>query len=419
MSGLASAAFALYRAVATAATPLVRRLIARRRARGKEHATRWPERFGEPSLARPEGRLIWIHAVSVGESLAVLPLVEALDGEVLVTTGTVTSASVLDGRLPSHARHQFAPVDLPAAIDQFLDHWRPDAALWVESELWPTAIRATAARGIPMAMVNARIAERSAARWPSWLSRPLLGCFRLVLAQSPGDAARFQALGAADVRTVGNLKHAAPPLRVNEATLATLQTVVGAAPRWCLASSHPGEDELAIAAHRALSQRYPGLITVIVPRHPERGPAIAASITDLPVALRSRGQRLTAGIYVADTLGELGLWFRLIDLVLVGGAFAGKGGHNPLEPARLGAALLFGPDMRNNLEATELLAAASRQVSDPASLIAALDDLLGNPVERQRLGRLAAAAAATEAGVVTRVVDALAAVLPAMPPPRP
>jgi 3-deoxy-D-manno-octulosonic-acid transferase len=357
-----------------------------------------------------------MHAVSIGEAVAILPLVEALGPTVLVTTGTVTSAALLADRLPAHAIHQFAPVDLAAVIDQFLDHWRPDAALWVESELWPTTLRATAARGIPMAMVNARITERSTRRWPKWLACDLLSGFRLVLAQSADDAARFRALGARDVRTVGNLKHAGAPLRVNKATLATLETVVGAAPRWCLASSHPGEDELAITAHRTLSPRYPGLITVIVPRHPERGPALAASITDLPVALRSRGQRLTAGIYIADTLGELGLWFRLIDLVLVGGAFAGKGGHNPLEPARLGAALLLGPDMTNNVEATALLSHASRRVHSQAELIAALDDLLANPAERQRLGQLAAAAAATEAGVTTRVVEALAAVLPAGSP---
>ncbi|MDX2104257.1 MAG: 3-deoxy-D-manno-octulosonic acid transferase [Alphaproteobacteria bacterium] len=411
----ARAAFGVYRAIATLATPVVRRLLAARRARGKEHAERWTERLGYPSLVRPAGRLVWVHAVSVGEAVSALPLIAALANRtpVLVTTGTVTSAALMAERLPPGAIHQFAPVDLPASVRRFLDHWRPDAAIWLESEVWPTLIGATAARGIPLALVNARMTERSAARWPRWLAGHLLGAYRLVLAQTQADALRLRRFGV-DAETVGNLKHAAPKLPVDEAELARLTGALVGHPRWCLASSHEPEEALAARCHHQLAARHRGLVTVIVPRHPDRGPALAAALEqpELVVGLRSRGDQPRPGLYIADTLGELGLWYRLVDLVLMGGAFAGRGGQNPLEPARLGAAVLLGPDMGNFTEATAAISAGSVQVLDEAALTAALDQLLSDPAERQRLGAAGAAAAVSEQAVLDRVLARLQPLLP-------
>src|SRR5215831_11620011 len=351
----------VYRALTRPLTPLALVYLARRRKRGKEHPTRLRERRGFPGGARPDAPLLWLHAASVGEATAVLGLIERLldarpDLEILVTTGTVTSASLLETRLPARARHQFVPADLPSWTARFLDHWRPDMALWVESELWPNLVRATSARGIPMVLLNGRLSARSYARWRWWpgLIGPVLGAFALCLAQDEEQAERLRQLGAREVATLGDLKAAASTLPVDPMQLERLRRRIGSRPLWLAASTHPGEEEIAASVHRRLSETHPGLLTIIVPRHPARGDAIATMLAarGLRAAQRRRGEPITGDtdVYLGDTLGELGLFYSLAGIAFIGGSLVPKGGHNPFEAARLGCAVLQGPNIGNCAE---------------------------------------------------------------------
>lgn len=419
----------LYAAVAWALGPAVRVLLMLRRARGKEDPVRLPERLGRAGLPRPEGPLIWLHGASVGEALSALPLIDRLlagdpRASVLVTSGTVTSARLMAERLPERAFHQFAPVDLPGAVDRFLDHWRPNLALWLESELWPNAVRAAAKRDIPMVLVNARLSKRSHRRWRAvpGFARSLLGAFKLCLAQSPADADRFAALGAARVESVGNLKYASPPLPADDAVLKTLAAMIGTRPVWLAASTHPGEEAIIAEAHAKLRARHPALLTVIAPRHPERGAAIAAELaaSGAKVARRGAGETPTAetGIYLADTLGELGLFYRLAPIAFVGGSLVSHGGQNLLEPAQLDCAILHGPAVFNFEAIAGAMrdAGATERVFDAGSLAAAVDTLLTDEGLRARRTKAAAEVAAGEAGVLDRIMAALAPYLDAPPP---
>ncbi|MGH6920622.1 MAG: 3-deoxy-D-manno-octulosonic acid transferase, partial [Geminicoccaceae bacterium] len=311
----------LYRGATRLGGPLIEAQLRRRAERGKEDSLRWRERLGAASLARPEGPLLWLHAASVGESRSLLPLIEALLAEraalqVLVTTSTVTSAALLREQLPARARHQFAPVDRPQAWRAFFGHWRPRLGVLVESELWPNLILEAGARNLPLALINGRMSERSYRRWGLLpvSAAQLFGGFALCLAQSDADRARLAALGARQATTAGNLKYAAPPLPADRATLTGLAAAIGERPVWLAASSHPGEEVLILEAHRRLADRLPDLLTMIAPRHPGRGDALADAIRrhGFRVAQRSRGEPLDAAcdIYLADTLGELGLLYR-------------------------------------------------------------------------------------------------------------
>ena len=397
-----------YRCASVLAAPVIHAWLAHRRRRGKEDRARFGERLGRPGLARPAGRLVWMHGASVGESVSLLPLVDRLreslpEVRVLTTSGTVTSARLLEERLPAGVLHQFVPVDRPGAVRRFAAHWRPDLAIWVESELWPNLILETARRGTPMLLVNARMSGRSAARWrrAPHLSRPLLAAFACVLAQTEADARRFHALGARSVAVRGNLKNDAPPLPADEHLVAALRRAIGGRPCWAAASTHEGEEEAVAEALVTLSRSVPGLLTILAPRHPERGAAIAALLESrgLVTARRSANAAIApaTAVYLVDTLGELGLVYRLADIAFVGGSLAPHGGHNPLEPARLGCALVAGPHTENFTEAYAALegAGALERVSDAGTLAGVVRALLDD--ETARAGRRAAAAEAAHA----------------------
>ena len=378
-----------YRCASLLATPVVNAWLAHRRRRGKEDEARFGERLGRPGLPRPEGRLLWMHAVSVGESLSLLPLVERVrdafpDVHVLITSGTVTSAQLLRERLPAGVLHQFAPVDRPSAVRRFAGHWRPDLAVWVESELWPNLVLETAGRGIPLLLVNARMSARSGERWrrAPHLCQPLLAAFTGVLAQTEADAARFRALGARNVAVRGNLKNDARPLPADDDAVADLRQAIGGRPRWIAASTHEGEEAAVAEAARALSQVFPNLLTILAPRHPERGAAVTEMLErrGLVTARRSANSAIASAtaVYLIDTLGELGLVYRLADIAFVGGSLAPHGGHNPLEPARLDCALIAGPHTENFAEAYAALehAGALNRVNDADALAGAVRALL-------------------------------------------
>jgi len=374
------------------ASPFLRRMLAKRVAAGKEVAARLDERFGISAIPRPDGRLLWFHAASVGETLSLLPVIDALEGQaaVLLTTGTVTSASLAAARLPAFAVHQFVPLDVPGWVTRFLDHWRPDCAVFVESEIWPTTLAMLDERKIPRLLLNGSMSARSAARWrrAPGFARQMLGGFNAVHAQSAQDAENLARLGAKPVLEWGNLKFAAPLLPVDETRLKEMRQAI-CGPSWLAASTHPGEEDIVIAAHRLLVEGMPGLVTIIAPRHPARGTAVVALAGGLPVAQRSFGQApIPGGIYIADTLGELGLFYRLCPCALVGGSLVDIGGHNITEPARLGAAVLTGPFTREIVEQVLRLQAANAivEVRDAAALAAAVRYFLDDPLAAAEAG---------------------------------
>ena len=422
---------ALYRAATLLATPLVLAALVWRRRHGKEDPVRFGERLGFPGLARPQAPLVWIHAASVGEATSVLALIQRLlqdrpGLEILLTTGTVASARLIEPRLPGGVRHQFVPVDLPGAVERFLGHWRPDLAIWVESELWPNLVLATHRRGTPMVLVNARLSARSHARWLAMpgLARRMLGGFALCLAQDEVQARRFRQLGA-NAESVGDLKSAAEELPADPAALAELRRAIGARPVWLAASTHAGEEDAAAIAHRLAAAAHPGLLTIVAPRHPVRGETVAAALRreGLGIARRSMGEAIgpEIDVYLVDTLGELGLFYRLAGIAFVGGSLVDRGGHNPFEAARLDCAVLHGPFMGNCVAMAAALAIAggAELVADGAALGAGVSRLLSEPATRSARAQAAARTAAASLGTLDTVAARLGPLLDRLVPAPP
>lgn len=400
---------ALYGAATALLEPLVPALLRARARRGKEDAARLPERLGRAGRPRPDGNLIWLHGVSVGETISLLPLIAALRSRhpeltILVTSGTLTSAALLAGRLPAGVIHQYAPVDGPAAVRRFLDHWRPTAAVFVESEIWPNLIRAARARGVRLALLSARMTASSARGWSRWptSARALISAFDLILPQDAATEARLQALGGATGARL-NLKLVGDPLPADPVELERLRAALAGRKVVLGASTHPGEDALIATAVRKAA---PDAVLVLAPRHPERGPEIAAMTAG---TLRSRDEPLSPA-YIADTLGELGLFFRLADIVIMGGSFVpGIGGHNPLEPARLGRPVLTGRYAFNAADVYADLFAevAAIEATDGAALARHIRGLLDNPAIARRMGEAALAYAGRQGAALDHALTLL------------
>ena len=410
----------LYRLVSgPLGAPLIAAFMRRRLAAGKEDAMRFAERQGEASLPRPgAGRLIWVHAASVGESLSMLPLIEYLLAAdaglaLLLTTGTVSSAQLMAERLPPRAIHQYAPLDRPVYVRRFLDHWRPDLVLWAESEFWPNLILETTGRGTLMILVNGRISPKSFSGWQRarGIIATLLDRFDLCLGQSLEDAKRLRQLGAANVDCLGNLKFAVPPLPADNEDLGRLEAEFAGRPTWLAASTHAGEERIAGETHLALEHTHPGLLSVIVPRHAQRGVEVAAMLRamGLDVAMRSAGQPVAADtqIYLADTMGELGLFFRLAPVTFMGKSLVPLGGQNPLEALHLDCAVLHGPHMMNFSEISKDMTAAgcAMEVADGAALAAAVAALLDDPARAAVMAEKGRRYATSSADVTERVAE--------------
>lgn len=410
----------VYQKLSAAAMPLAPALIKRRLKQGKEDPARIGERRGMSEGARPHGPLVWIHGASVGEILAAAALIEklrALNIRILLTSGTVTSAAIVANRFPADIIHQYVPYDSPRYVARFLDHWRPSLALFIESDLWPNLILTSAARRLPMVLINGRMSHRSFPRWRRVRGTisALLGRFDVCLAQSLVDAERFAALGSRNVITTGNLKLdvAAPP--ADPVRLERLMSVTRGRPIVVAASTHPGEEEILLEVHRTLAGFFPSLLTVIVPRHPKRGEAIAhtVAVSGLELALRSREELPTAttDIYVADTMGELGLFYRLAQIVFMGGSLVEHGGQNPIEAVKLGASIVHGPHVFNFTEVYEALdrTGGARKADTQEALVKQLGQLLADPAARK-------SAAAASGRVVDELGGALDRTLAALEP---
>lgn len=374
------------RLIPLAAGPLLRKRL----ARGREDPARWREKLGYPSEVRPEGQVVWLHAVGLGEVLALRGLIGAMarlrpDLWFLVTSGTRTSASVFGANLPARTIHQFLPLDAPSYVGRFLDHWRPCLSIWAEQDIWPGAVVATHARGVPLALVNARMNGDAFGRRKrvAGLYRDLFGRFALMAAQNRASADHIAALcPGAQVAVMGSLKAAAPPLSCDEAELATLKAALGGRDIWLAASTHAEDEAVALGALGKQLAARPATLLILAPRDVARGGDLAQRLQaeGVSVALRSTGDLPGPGdqVWLADTYGEMGLWYRLAPAALMGGSFGKVEGHNPWEPAALGCAVLHGPRVANfaaDYGALDAAGAALQVSADGVAAALARDDL--------------------------------------------
>lgn len=411
----------LYRAGSAALAPFAPLVLGARARQGKEDPARIGERLGRSIAQRPDGKLVWLHGASVGEMGVLLQVQAALaardpQAHFLVTTGTRSSAELFARRPPPRAQHVYAPVDTPGAVKRFLDHWRPDIGILAESELWPNLVLGAHTRGIPLALVNARMSPRTLARWDSRkrAARSVFDAFSLILAADQRTADALTALSGRPVERSGNIKFSAPAPPVDAASLAHLRAAIGQRPVWLAASTHEGEDEALIAAHALLLSDAPNALLIIAPRHPERGGKVAALAADAP----QRAKKAPIGegaVYIADTLGELGLFYAAAPVSVIGGSLlAHLKGHNPIEPAKLKSAILTGPYVESFADAFDALHAAggARTVTTPAEIAAAVAHLWRDDAARTRLTDAAARVAGESNEALQRTIARLDTLAP-------
>lgn len=414
----ARAMLATYRWAGAAVYPLIGGYVAWRASKGKEDRARRRERYGQTNRARPEGPLIWMHAASVGETVAVIGLIEHILGygiNIVLTTGTVTSAKVAEERLGDRVIHQYVPLDLKPAISRFLNHWKPDLAIMAESEIWPMTILELGVRRVPQVLVNGRLSDRSFAGWRKhpFLAEALFENLAHVVAQSEGDGERFRILGARPVTVSGNLKVDTSPPPVDPDALAQLKGEIGARKTWAAISTHPGEEAIAVEVHRMLRRRHPDILTIIVPRHPERAAALEAEFTAAGLQVARRGRkdpiRPETDILLGDTIGEMGLYLRLTEIAFVGRSLAIEGGQNPIEPAMLGTAVLAGKNVQNFRETYRRLIdrGGARLVRDRDMLAGAVNFLFNNEPARKGMMKAGLRAVEEMSGALAHTLTAL------------
>lgn len=410
--------YTLYRNLTACSAPVLDAMLKKRVARGKEDPARVQERRGQATKPRLQGKLMWFHGASVGESLSILPLLNTLkarlpDWHFLVTTGTVNSAGVMEKRLPPDVIHQYIPLDHPQWVERFFDHWQPDAVIWLESELWPNCLQTMRQREVPAALINARMRPKSQKKWryARKMIAEMLSGFTFTLVGARNDISVFRDLGARNVHYVGSLKFGASPLPVPEQAYAEFARMTEGRRRIGFMSTHPSEETLAMAVHTALQQEFPDLLTVIAPRKITRGAEIAdeARAKGLTVALRSAGEAITpeTAIYVADTIGEMGIWYKTCPLAIIGGSFIPFGGQNPLEATHFGSAVLYGPAMFNFVELCAAMeqAGAAEVLPNREALLPRIRALLDNPEELARIQEASLQLAKQNMGVIDAFAD--------------
>jgi 3-deoxy-D-manno-octulosonic-acid transferase len=410
----------LYNTIIRVLYPIaIRRYIEKRKKIGKEDIKRFNERIGRPAKERPEGRLVWLHGASVGESISMLPLINRLlelypDIHIMVTTGTTTSAEVMAKRLPERAFHQYLPIDNPVFTARFVRYWQPTIALWFESEFWPAMLSSIKRRNIPLILINGRISNKSFKRWQQFefIIKELLDCFTACLGQSEEDAYRLRLLGAKDAMCLGNLKYAGLPIPVDQEKKAEILRQIGERPLWLVSSTHNDEEFKIGRFLKELQQKHPKLLTLMAPRHPNRGAEIKEKLTadyGLNVSLRSAGESITAetDVYVADTIGEMGIWYEIAPIVFIGGSLIPHGGQNFMEPSRCRDAVIVGPHMHNFTDAMTRAKHADGiiQVNDVLELIEMVDQLLSNKELLEAKRSLAYNWATSEAKVLDGIVE--------------
>ncbi len=415
---LSEGLLASYRLAGTLISPLAGTLIRARARKGKEDLGRRKERFGYAGTRKPNGALIWVHAASVGETVAILPLIRRIEESgsyVVLTTGTVTSAELAAKQVGPRTLHQYAPLDLAPFVNRFLNSWKPQLAIFVESELWPATFHALSKRGIPHVLVNARMSERSFFRWrrAGGLIGAMLSDVTLCLAQTVDDAERFRVLGAPRVQVTGNLKFDTPAPAESPAQINLFRQTIASRKVWLASSTHPGEESIAIRVHKALKHHLPDLLTIIVPRHPDRGKEIGELVSQegLSWTRRSEGHlpKTETDIYIGDTIGEMGLHYRIAPVSYIGGSLVPHGGQNPIEAAKLGTAILHGPDVHNFPEIYTALTSSDSTIQvDSAEMLARnVGRLLINENERKAQCARASRAIQEFEGALTATMNAI------------
>ena len=397
---------------------VIRSYIQKRIEIGKEDTKRFNERIGRPTKERPEGKLIWFHGASVGESVSMLPLINRLletseDTHVMVTTGTTTSAEIMGKRLPERAFHQYITIDNPAFTKRFVKYWQPDLVLWFESDFWPAMLSTIKKKNIPLILVNGRISNKSFKRWQQFdfICKELLGCFTFCLGQSEEDAYRLRVLGAKNSACLGNLKFAGLPIPVDEEKKAEITKQIGNRRIFCISSTHENEEYLLGKHCKRLFEKHPDVLVLIAPRHPQRGEEIKKQLTDLglTVSLRSANEKITAKtqVYIADTIGELGIWYGISPIVFIGGSLVPHGGQNFMEPSRLKDAVIVGPYMHNFTEAMQRAQKANAiiQVNDAEEVMDTVIQLFDNKDLLEAKQSLAYNWASGEAKVLDGIVE--------------
>lgn len=388
-----------------------------RRRRGREDRHRVRERMGVAGLPRPEGRLVWVHAASTGDGQILLPLVGRLGARgfhVLVSTRTLASANVLKRMLPAGAFHQFMPLDVPAYVTRFLDHWRPDMVLLAGAELWPNVLIEADRRDLPIIFVNARMSDRvyGYCRRLRGLVVTLLGHVDLCLARTELDAERFSDLGAVSVQTVGDLVYDVPMPAADPQVVSALASRIGSRPVWVAAMTETGEQGLVVEVHRKLLPRFPDLVTIVAPRLPRDGEVLAraASAQNLATALRSRDglPAKLPGLFVADVAGEIGLFYRASGIAFLGRSMSG-GGRSPIEAAKLGCAVLHGPETEDYAAIYDALdqAQGAAEVGDVETLARVLALLFEDGGKLRLMQRNALQTMDRLCGGTTRVLRAI------------
>ena len=410
----------LYSAGANLIAPIAYRRVRKKLMAQGIDAARCPERMGYATKSRTDGPLIWFHAASVGETLSILRLITHYgetheDYSFLITSGTATSAQIVAKRLPARCQHQFAPLDSYKVLHRFLDHWKPSAAVFVESELWPQMLQQTKARGIPLALVNARISERSFGRWQKFLkiAQFVLGHFTLIHTQDNRTTAHLHKMGFDHAFTGQNLKSVSGPLPYDETEFAKLSVQLNHRPVWVASSTHPGEDEVMLQAHNEVLQSHENALLILVPRHPERATAIETLVTNVPFAYSRRSTGAGIGpktqVYLADTLGETGLWYALSPITCLCGSFTPVGGHNPYEPAYAGSVVLHCPLYANFAQTYADFDAHDGAIvmADAVELAQNVNDLISNPQDLQNLQSKSLAFALAQDDMLDSLCDSL------------
>ncbi|MHA6639101.1 lipid IV(A) 3-deoxy-D-manno-octulosonic acid transferase [Stutzerimonas frequens] len=407
--------------------PLVFLRLLWRAWRAPAYSRRIGERFafGLPRL-RPGG--IWVHAVSVGESIAAAPMIRELMARyphlpITVTCMTPTGSERIHALFGDSVQHCYLPYDLPWAAARFLNCLQPKLAVVMETELWPNHIHQCARRGIPVALANARLSERSARGYARFarLTAPMLAELNLIAVQTEAEAERFRQLGARHecVEVTGSIKFdlTIDPILLERASDLRDQWVAQKRPLWIAASTHAGEDEIILAAHRRLLERFPQALLLVVPRHPERFVSVyeLAGKEGFAAVRRSTGEAVGAGtqVLVGDTMGELLFLYALADVAFVGGSLVPNGGHNLLEPAALGRPVLSGPHLFNFLEISAQLrdAGALREVQDAGQLADAVGELWRDPAVAQRMRDAGLGVIKANQGALQRLLTGLARLL--------
>jgi len=411
--------YKFYRLLTNICGPFIPLFLSSRKKNGKENdqsiAEKCTTSFSK-ERSREIKKLLWIHGASIGEAQSSLILVKYLLGtypelNIMVTTGTLTSAELIKKRLPKRAFHQFCPLDHPKYVEKFLNYWRPDLALWMESELWPNMLHEIKKRHIPAMLINAHMSPKSFKLWSHFpsLSKEILSTFDKILCQNNIDKYHFDCLGALNSIVTDNIKYSAAPLTHNEEDLKNIRNTTIERNICLYASTHDGEEEIACQIHQNLKQSISNLLTIIIPRHPDRRNDIAQACSYFPLKLSFRGKNKNLpnnddDIYIADTLGELGLFYELSPIAYIGRSLSndGGGGHNPIEAAQLGCAILHGPNVQNLQDIYTQIHKqnAAQEVKDKKSLEDALHNLLTDKNSCAALQRSALSFAKNKAHVV-------------------